>query len=49
MTVSVEAFYGTLTQFSLYDAETEEIIVAYLGCYKLKATPGFKTTSLARV
>jgi hypothetical protein len=36
------------TQFNLKaGAETGEIILAYLGCYKLKATPGVKTTSPA--
>jgi hypothetical protein len=35
---------GTLTQFRSYGAETEKMILAILRCYKLKATPGFKTT-----
>jgi hypothetical protein len=38
-------FYGTPTQISSYGAETENMILANLGCYKLKATQGVKTTS----
>jgi hypothetical protein len=35
------------TQFKLYGTETVKMILANLRCYKLKATPGVKTTSLA--
>jgi hypothetical protein len=41
-------FYGAPTQFRLYDAETGNMILAYLRCYKLEAKLGAKTISPAR-
>jgi hypothetical protein len=40
-------FNGVSTQFRSYGTETGKMILANLGCKKLKATPGVKTTSPA--
>jgi hypothetical protein len=40
-------FSSTQTQLRLYGAKTRKMILANLGCYKLEATPGVKTTSPA--
>jgi hypothetical protein len=40
-------FYGAPAQFRSFGDETGTMILTYLGCYSLKATPGVKTTSPA--